>query len=967
MRSIQSLAGTWQFQVDPEGQITVATLQPTQTIPVPMPWQAAFPEMERYSGYAWYQRDLNIDTAWLNGDVLLTFGAVDYWCEVFLNGTKVGEHEGGYTPFMLTIGSNLQAGRNVLAVRVYDPMQTGNGNQRHPDFPLEKTNGAPPYGPQDIPHGKQEWYINVGGIWQDVTLTVVPKTYIETVHVSGSLDGTATVRVDLGGVTANTQIEAAIVQNGQVVATHTSPSSTFTVKVDNAQWWSLTSPTLYTLHIKVGDDEVSTRFGFREVSTRDGMICVNNEPIYLIAALDQDFYLDTIYTVPSEAYLRDEFQKAKELGLNCLRCHIKPPDPLYLDLADEMGLLVWAEIPSWRTFYPKGTYHTDQLTIDDALKQRVTDTLMGMIKRDFNHPSLMIWTIVNEDWGTALLLSGDDRTWIHEVYDRCKEADPTRLVVDNSACPNSWGPNIHVKSDLDDFHIYANIPDHASNFVNTVQQLDLHALWTYSPHGDADRRGDEPVIVSEFGNWGLAGIAAYLDDQGNEPDWFRLGPWWSGWEGEPGWMKGVLSRFDDFGLAAVFGDYESMAQATQWHQYYALKYQIEVMRRMSHIVGYVITELTDIYWEGNGLLDFARRPKAYHGMFKHINTEDVVVPQMARYVFWADETPRVKVTASHFSPRSWADTSLRITWQGGWLEEPLSEIAQANVQELGTHTLAAALMEQSTVVPLVLDIVNQAGEALAHNTQNILILPTSARKAAYQGAVAVINSESTVTHDTLDDLTSNFDQQGQSMDPSTPDLVSQTGLEAHTTYTAAFIKSLGKIGYNVTKSLSDDVKLAVTLMPSGELLQWVRNGGDLLFLCQGPSPFFWAQSRGGAYGGGWMTSWTWLKPGIHQRIDHAGMNPLTLPFMKVVPTYTIPSLPVENAQYQGDFLAGQISGWVNHPAVNTVQFRYGQGRVVMTTFSLADNLGKQPIATAMFHDLVDHLVERCQPTLQANW
>ena len=126
-------------------------------------------------------------------------------------------------------------------------------------------------------------------------------------------------------------------------------------------------------------------------------------------------------------------------------------------------------------------------------------------------------------------------------------------------------------------------------------------------------------------------------------------------------MKGVLGRFDCYGLAAVFGDYESMAQATQWHQYYALKYQIEVMRRMSRIVGYVITELSDIYWEGNGLLDFARRPKAYHGMFKHINTEDVVIPQLSRYVFWSDETPHVRVTASHFSPRSWEGSSLRIT------------------------------------------------------------------------------------------------------------------------------------------------------------------------------------------------------------------------------------------------------------------------------------------------------------------
>ena len=87
-----------------------------------------------------------------------------------------------------------------------------------------------------------------------------------------------------------------------------------------------------------------------------------------------------------------------------------------------------------------------------------------MIRRDFNHPSLIIWTIVNEDWGTALPLSAADRAWVAAMYRRCKELDPTRLVVDNSPCPHPWGPNIHVHSDLDDFHLYANIPDQAREF-----------------------------------------------------------------------------------------------------------------------------------------------------------------------------------------------------------------------------------------------------------------------------------------------------------------------------------------------------------------------------------------------------------------------------------------------------------------------------------------------------------------------
>ncbi|HEX2622758.1 MAG TPA: hypothetical protein VHL11_21515, partial [Phototrophicaceae bacterium] len=83
--------------------------------------------------------------------------------------------------------------------------------------------------------------------------------------------------------------------------------------------------------------------------------------------------------------------------------------------------------------------------------------------------------------------------------------------------------------------------------------------------------------------------------------------------------------------------------------------------------------------------------------------------------------------------------------------------------------------------------------------------------------------------------------------------------------------------------------------------------------------------------------------------------------------HVITGLPVENPEYHSDFLAGQVTGWVNHAAVDTVQFRYGAGKVIMTTFELVRGLGSDPVGTAMFHDLIDHLTgEHCQPRLKAN-
>lgn len=235
---------------------------------------------------------------------------------------------------------------------------------------------------------------------------------------------------------------------------------------------------------------------------------------------------------------------------------------------------------------PEGDGPRPQTDLDEEVHQRVEQTLRDMIARDFNHPSLIIWTMVNEDLGTLLPLSERDRARARSLYGLCKHLDPTRLVVDNSPCPTPFGPNLHVESDLDDYwHTYSNIPDAASEFVRMVEQLNMRSVWTHSSFGDSARRGDEPVIVSEFGNWGLASVAPYLDAEGRDPYWFDLGLWRSGWDGEPGWMRNVLGRYQRLGLVSIFGDSDAFALTTQWHQYEAMKFEIETMRRLPAIMG----------------------------------------------------------------------------------------------------------------------------------------------------------------------------------------------------------------------------------------------------------------------------------------------------------------------------------------------------------------------------------------------
>jgi len=965
MRPSRSLAGQWSFQIDPEGELTTSQLQPDREITVPLPWGAAFPELVRYSGYAWYQRTVDLAEDWLTGELLLHFGAVDYWCQVFVNGQQVAEHEGGYTPFTIPIRQYVNAGQNTLTVRVYDSVQEAIRIPRwfddHPDSATQ-----PPFDPRLIPHGKQEWYLNVGGIWQDMTLTAVPAAYIQQVHITPNIHtGEVQVEVELRGENDHATLQVEV--DGVSVSAPTTNGQTrytLSLQMNNPNLWTPESPNLYTATITLtngeAQDSIEQRFGFREIRTHHGQLLLNGEPIILLSALDQDFYPETIYTVPSDDYLRDEFRKAKELGLNSLRCHIKVPDPRYLDLADEMGLLIWEEIPSWRTFHPKTTVHPAALHLDDTVKNRVRQTLRDMIARDYNHPSLIAYSIVNEDWGTALLLSAADRAWLVEMVDLCKALDPTRLVVDNSPCPAPWGLSIHVKTDIEDFHIYTNIPDQADSFEQFVEQFALRPTWTFSADGLGQRSGHEALIMSEFGNWGMPLLRNIAPD--GEAPWFDLGPWWSSWEGEPGYPQGVTERFKRLGLDVIWPDYDTFAEATQWHQFMALKFEIETMRRRPSIAGYVITELTDIYWESNGLLDFERCPKVYHDQFKTINAPDVVVPRLRQYAYWDDQVMRARLYVSHFGPGEWPKAQLRAMLGESQVEHEIPALKRGEVQTPGVSNWTLPRLQTAETLNLNLHVYDEAGNVLATNDVPIWVMPAAGRDAAFIPPVTVLFRPEHFHEDLPVDTPTPATEVPMESPVSTT-------LEATTPPTAATsvsspVRVLRGLGYQVSTSLTDGTQLVISDHLTSEILEWVRKGGDLLFLSSGPNAFFWSHGRSGSYGGNWMTSFSWLRPGIHRRLPVS--NPLTLPFIDVMPLYVILGLPVEDSAYQQDFLAGQVTGWLGHPALHTIQFRCGQGRVVMTTYRLKDRLAYHPVAVAMLNDLVDHLTsDACQPVLSA--
>jgi hypothetical protein len=388
----------------------------------------------------------------------------------------------------------------------------------------------------------------------------------------------------------------------------------------DVQPWSPEDPALYRLRVTLSQgaacDVTEYPFGFRSLETKDGQILLNGKPWYMRAALDQDYYPEGICTPPSVEFLEDQLRKAKALGLNMLRCHIKVPDPRYYEVADRLGMLIWTEIPNVGTF-------------TDASARRMRETMQGILARDGNHPCIVIWTLINEDWGIRTCEDPAHRAWLKDSYDWLKALDPTRLVVDNSPCHG----NFHVKTDLNDFHYYRSVPERRAEWDALTAEFAAGADWAWSPYGDAVRRGDEPLLVSEFGVWGLPDPAK-VTLNGAEPWWMETGAAWGDGAAYP---HGMRNRFETLQLDTVFGGFDAFIAAAQWYQFANLKYEIEEIRACPTIQGYVITEFTDVHWESNGLLDMNRNPRVFHDLFASVNADAVILPRIAHYAAWAGQ------------------------------------------------------------------------------------------------------------------------------------------------------------------------------------------------------------------------------------------------------------------------------------------------------------------------------------------
>lgn len=883
-----SLDGMWEFQYLGSN---ASALAGKRDILVPSPWQAQFPDLSMRGGVAIYRRNIEAPAEWLSQRVFLHFGAVFHIAHVFVNGALIGSHVGGFLPFYFDITDRLSAGPAEIEVRVESPT----------DDPAEF-----PHTPfAEMPFGKQSWYGPLSGIWQSVFLEIAIPDRMTCLRVGSDLDSgdvSAQVRFERALCARVDAVLEALGPEGDCVATARAElavgaeHATLRAHVPDPRPWSPDAPNLYRLRVRlmrdgVAVDEKETTFGFRKIETRAGKLYLNGKPFYLRAALDQDYYPDTICTPPSLEFIEDRFRKAKELGLNALRCHIKAPDPRYYEAADRLGLLVWAELPN-------GGYSTERS------RERKETTLKGIIDRDGNHPSIFCWTLINENWGVDLVHDAKHRAWLRRLYLWLKAYDPTRLVVDNSPL----APSFHVQSDLADYHFYAAIPDSRHDWDRFVDALADRGDWLFSPEGDAVITGEEPLLCSEFGNWGLPHPEKLNDGAGREPWWFETGHDWG--EGVM-YPHGVQNRFHDWSLDRVFGSFEAFIEAAQWQQFRALKYEIEAMRRRPEIAGYVITELTDCHWESNGLLDMRSNPRVFHDVFHTINADTVIVPRLERAAFWSGETLRLPLRIAQGGSETLQGATLEIL--SDWPQTiAIPRIEAANVLDMGEISIALPEVDKPCMRRVSLHL--RLGErVVARNEVDVALHPRRS------------------------------DAPNLSLWSPEPEV--RVRAQA--------------LGYRLAANMAD-ADVVVALQSTAELAAYVRVGGRALLLPDEEgtlTPFFphWQNVKivardGTLWRGDWASSFAWLRRrGAFRSLPGGPMIDQT--FDRVIPTHVISGCNL--LDFHARVHAALAVGWIHKPVGLAVERTYGEGHIVISTFRLLrDSAGADPTATALFDALV---------------
>jgi hypothetical protein len=433
-----SLNGLWDYTIEPVGfkpmqgfidraSMTSGALPQTYQGKILVPFAVDAPlsgimHVLRPQERIWYRRQFSIPKAWGGKRVLLRVEASDWETGVYVNGERVGQHRGGYDPFMFDITDTLRPGSNALHLSVWD------GTEQH----------CQPLGKQIMPENRQGFrYQPTGGIWQTVWLEAVPETHIKGWHVTPRLDGfdfTAQLSQPAPDLTLEVRVPG---QRAVIFSCGNSTSLKGFVSIHQPKLWSPASPHLYDVKLNLRradnlEDSVATYVGLRTITrSPEGRLVLNGKPAPLMfGPLDQGYWPDGILTPPHEDAIKFDLEYLKSIGCNMVRVHIKTHPARWYYHADRLGLMVWQDM----ICTPKYGQ-----TVDPAGSANWRGEFQEIINDFYNHPSIITWVVFNEAWGQHDTKA--NTTW-------AEQADPSRLIISASG----WAD--HGLGDVLDIHDY---------------------------------------------------------------------------------------------------------------------------------------------------------------------------------------------------------------------------------------------------------------------------------------------------------------------------------------------------------------------------------------------------------------------------------------------------------------------------------------------------------------------------------
>ncbi len=559
--------GEWDFRFDDdnvgEQQRWYEKLPADRKIVVPFTYESKASGIGEQSFHpnVWYQKIVRIAKPRQDSRVVLHFQAVDYIAKVWVNGSYVGRHQGGYAAFHFDITPYVRDGEDtVIVVKAEDSQSCTQ------------------------PRGKQRWiddnfgcwYTQTTGIWQTVWLEYVHEHHLQSVKITPDVDNRSVqFEYTLQGDVKQSRLRllTKISFDGKPVKEFSIVPDRSHVKMDVEltseihEWkimlWSPHHPHLYDVEFVLYQDDavidhVYSYFGMRKISIEKGKVLLNNSPIYQRLILDQGYWPDTILTPPSEEAILEDIDKILAMGYNGVRKHQKIEDARFLYWCDVKGVLVWSEMAA--------AYEYNDEAVDQFTRE-----WLEIVRQNYNHPCIVTWVPFNESWGVPNIFTDRKQQQFTEaIYYLTKSIDPHRPVVVN----DGWE---HTISDIITLHDYVESGDEFSERYRNKDAITnneiAHNLFKYAMAQGYEYKG-QPIIISEFG-----GIA---------------------FQHESGWGYGNQVKTEEQFLER----FRKITQAIKQNEY---------------ICGYCYTQITDVQQEVNGLLTENREPKIAMEKIREIN------------------------------------------------------------------------------------------------------------------------------------------------------------------------------------------------------------------------------------------------------------------------------------------------------------------------------------------------------------